>query len=367
MKVNFVDLKKMHEPIRNEIDFAIKEIVDNTAFVLGKPVELFEENFASYCQAKFGVGVSSGTAALHLSFLSLGIGKGDEVITVPNTFFATVEAILYTGAKPVFVDVQEDSFNLDAEKLEEKISDKTKAIIPVHLYGQPADMKPIQEIAEKHDLKIVEDACQAHGAEYNGKKAGSLADLSCFSFYPAKNLGAFGEGGMITGNNEELIEKARTLRAHGEKPKNTHNIVGFNYRLEALQASVLNVKLKKLDEWNSMRRNAAKNYNEALNGFEGVILPKQMPYAKHVYHLFVARVKEREKIQNLLKQNEIFTGIHYPIPVHLQPALSDFSYNKGDFPVAEKLMSEIISLPMHPFLTEEEIGFVGEKLKEVIK
>lgn len=367
MKVNFVDLKKLHEPIRDEIDDAIKGIVDNTAFVLGKTVESFEENFASYCGTKYAVGVNSGTSALHTSLLSLGIGKGDEVITVPNTFFATVEAILYTGAKPVFVDVIEESFNLDVEKLEEKISDKTKAIISVHLFGQTCDMKPIKEIAEKHSLKIIEDACQAHGAEYNGKKAGSFGDLACFSFYPPKNLGAFGEGGMITGSNEELMDKARVLRAHGEKPKNTHHVVGFNYRLEALQAAILNVKLKKLDKWNEMRRNAAKKYNEVLDGIEGLILPKEMPYAKHIYHLFVARVQERDKVQNFLKENEIFTGQHYPVPVHLQPASSFFGFKQGDFPVAEKLAKEIFSLPMHPFLTEEEIEFVGEKLKEVLK
>ncbi|PIN98727.1 MAG: hypothetical protein COT90_02905 [Candidatus Diapherotrites archaeon CG10_big_fil_rev_8_21_14_0_10_31_34] len=367
MKVNFVDLKKMHEPIRKEIDEAIKGIVDNTSFILGKPVELFEENFASYCGTKFAVGVNSGTAALHTALLSLGIGKGDEVITVPNTFFATVEAILHSGAKPVFVDAKEESFNMDPELLEEKITSKTKAIIPVHLFGQCCDMKPIKEIAEKHSLKIIEDACQAHGAEYNGKKAGSIGDLACFSFYPAKNLGAFGEGGMITGSDEELIDKARVFRAHGEKPKNTHNLVGYNYRLESLQAAVLNVKLKKLDEWNSMRRTVAKKYNEILGDIKGLILPKEMSYGKHVYHLYVARVKERDNLQDYLKEQEIFTGIHYSTPVHLQPACSFLGYTKGDFPVAEKLMQEIISLPMHPFLTEEEIDFVGEKLREGLK
>ncbi len=367
MKVNFVDLKKLHKPIREEIDKAINEIVDNTAFVLGNPVSSFEENFASYCGTKFGVGVSSGTAALHVSLLSAGIGKGDEVITTPNTFFATVEAIMHTGAKPVFVDVQEDSFNMNPEKLEEKITDKTKAVIPVHLFGQTADIKPIQEITEKNSLTLIEDACQAHGAEYNGKKAGSLGDLACFSFYPAKNLGAFGEGGFISGSNEELIEKARILRAHGEKPKNTHAVVGYNYRLEALQAAVLNVKLKQLDNWNELRRKAAENYNEVLSGIEGLILPKEMPYAKHVYHLYVARVKDRTKVQDFLKQNEIFTGQHYPVPVHLQPACSELGYKQGDFPVAEKLMNEIFSLPIHPYLTKEEIEFVGEKLKEVLK
>jgi dTDP-4-amino-4,6-dideoxygalactose transaminase len=367
MKVNFVDLRKMHEPIRKEINEAIEKIIDDSAFVLGKTVESFEENFASYCGAKYAVGVNSGTSALHLALLSSGIGKGDEVITVPNTFFATVEAILHAGAKPVFVDVQEDSFNLDPEKIEEKITEKTKAIIPVHLFGQTADMNPIKEIAEKHSLSVIEDACQAHGAEYNGKKAGSLADLSCFSFYPAKNLGAFGEGGIITGSHEELIEKARILRAHGEKPKNVHSVVGYNYRLEALQAAVLNVKLKKLDEWNSMRRNAAKKYNELLCDEEKIVLPKEMSYAKHVYHLYVVRVKEREKIQEFLRKNEIFTGQHYPTPVHLQPACSFLAYKSGDFPVAEKLAQEIFSLPMHPFLSEKEIEFVAQKLREVLE
>lgn len=367
MKVNFVDLKKLHEPIRKEIDEAIKGIVDNTSFILGKPVESFEENFASYCGTKYAVGVNSGTAALHTALLSLGIGKGDEVITVPNTFFATVEAILHTGAKPVFVDVTEESFNLDPEKLEERISDKTKAIIPVHLFGQTCDMKPIKEIAEKHSLKIIEDACQAHGAEYNGKKAGSLGDLACFSFYPAKNLGTFGEGGMITGSDEEVMDDARVLRAHGEKPKNTHSLVGYNYRLESLQAAVLDVKLKKLDKWNSMRRTAAKKYNEILGDINGLTIPKEMPYGKHIYHLYVARVKERDKVQNFLKENEIFTGVHYSTPIHLQPACSFLGYNIGDFPVSEKLMREIFSLPMHPYLTEKEIQFVGEKLREVLK
>ncbi len=364
MKVNFVDLKKMHEPIKEELNSAINEIIDNTAFVLGNPVSSFEENFASYCNTKFAVGVNSGTAALHLALLSLGIKKGDEVITVPNTFFATAEAIFHANAKPVFVDAREDSFNLDYEKLEEKITEKTKAIIPVHLFGQACDMKPIKEIAEKHSLSVIEDSCQSHGAEYNGKKTGSLGDLACFSFYPAKNLGAFGEGGMITSSNEELIEKARILRAHGESPKNNHRFVGYNYRLESLQAAILNVKLKKLDTWNSMRRNAAKKYNALLGETKGLILPKEMPYAKHVYHLFVARTKERDKLQDFLKQNEIFTGQHYPVPIHLQPACSSLGYKKGAFPVAEKLMSELFSMPMHPFLTDEEIEFTAEKIKE---
>jgi len=366
MQVNFVDLKAQYLTIKPEIDRAIEGVITNTAFVLGKAVDEFEKKFAGYCETKHCLGVNSGTSALIMALQALGIGEGDEVITTPNTFIATAEAISQAGAKPVFVDIQENSYNLDPTKLEKAITRKTKAIIPVHLYGQTADMNPILKIAEKNKIPVIEDACQSHGALYNGKKAGSLALAGCFSFYPGKNLGAYGEGGAVTTNSDEIAQKIKMLRDHGSAKKFYHEYIGNNCRLEGIQGAVLSVKLNHLDDWNGKRKNNADLYRKYLKG-TGVVLPEEMPYAKHVYHVFCIRVKEREKLIDFLKQKGIFTNIHYPIPIHLQKAYGFLGYKKGSFPVTERVVDEILSLPMFAELTEEQIKYIADSIKEFYK
>jgi dTDP-4-amino-4,6-dideoxygalactose transaminase len=366
MQVNFVDLKAQYLTIKPEIDRAIEGVITNTAFVLGKAVEELEKKFAGYCEVKHCLGVNSGTSALIMALQALGIGEGDEVITTPNTFIATAEAISQAGAQPVFVDIAENSYNLDPTKLEKAITKKTKAIIPVHLYGQPADMDPILKIAEKHKLPIIEDSCQAHGALYRGQKTGSLGLVGCFSFYPGKNLGAYGEGGAVTTNSDEIAQKIKMLRDHGSAKKFYHEYIGNNCRLEGIQGAVLSVKLDHLDDWNVKRRKNADLYRKYLKG-TGVILPEEMPYAKHVYHVFCIRVKERDKLIDFLKQKGIFTNIHYPIPIHLQKAYSFLGYKTGSFPVTERVVDEILSLPMFAELTEEQIKYTADSIKEFYK
>lgn len=361
-KVPFLDLKKQYYSIKPEVDKAIQNVIENTSFVLGPAVEEFEKNFADFCNVKYAIGVNSGTAALHLSLLSLGIGLGDEVITVPNTFIATAEAISHCGAKPVFVDIDEETYNINPDLIESKITDKTKAIIPVHLYGNPCDMERINRIAKRYNLFVIEDACQAHGAEYRGKKVGSLSDIAAFSFYPGKNLGAYGEGGIIVTNNEALANKCKLLRAHGEYPKSTHSIVGYNYRINGIQGAVLNVKLKHLNEWNELRRKKAELYNYFLKGI--LITPKINEKNKSVFHLYVIRDKERNKLAEFLKSKGIDTGIHYPRPIHLQEAYRELGLKEGDYPIAEKCMKEILSLPIFPELTEEQIRHVVNSIRE---
>lgn len=363
MKVNFVDLKAQYQTIKPEIDKAIENVISNTAFILGKAVAEFEEQFATYCGAKHCVGINSGTSALIMALKALDVGEGDEVITTTNTFIATAEAISFAGATPVLVDIEDGSYNMDPGKLEKAITGKTKAIIPVHLYGQPADMDPILEIAEKKGIPVIEDSAQAHGAQYKGKKTGGLAKVACFSFYPGKNLGAYGEGGAITTNDEEIAKKARMLRDHGSPKKFYHEFIGNNCRLEGIQGAVLSVKLKHLDKWNDGRRKNAGLYRKYLQG-TGVGLPEEMPYARHVYHVFCVRVKDREKLIDFLKEKGIFTNIHYPIPIHLQKAYSFLGYKKGDFPVTEGCMDQILSLPMFAELTEEEIKYTADCIKE---
>jgi dTDP-4-amino-4,6-dideoxygalactose transaminase len=363
MKVNFVDLKAQYQSIKPEIDSAIQDVISNTAFILGKAVADFEEQFAKYCGVKYSLGINSGTSALIMALQAVGIGKGDEVVTTPNTFIATAEAISCVGATPVFVDMEEKSYNMDPGKLEKAITKKTKAVIPVHLYGQPADMDPILEIAKKKGVVVIEDACQAHGAEYKGKRAGSLGKMGCFSFYPGKNLGAYGEGGGVTTDDEEMVRKIKALRDHGSPKKFYHEFIGNNCRLEGIQGAVLAVKLKHLDKWNDGRRKNAQLYKKHLQGTE-VKLPQEMPYAKHVYHVFCIRVKDREKLIEFLSKKEIFTNIHYPIPIHLQKAYSFLGYKKGDFPVVESSMDEILSLPMFAELTEEQIKYTTDCIKE---
>ena len=363
MKVPFVDLKIQYQDIKEEILDALNQVLDNTAFILGKSVESFEQNFAAYHDAEYGIAVNSGTTALYVALLCLNIGEGDEVIIPANTFIATANAVALTGAKPVLVDVKENTMNIDENKIEEKITNKTKAIIPVHLYGQPADMNPIVEIAKNHNLKVVEDACQAHGAEYRNRKIGSFGEIGCFSFYPGKNLGAYGEGGMVLTNDNNIARTAKMIRDHGSEKKYYHLMKGINGRMEGFQGAVLGVKLKYLAKWTEQRRANAQKYNNLLKGLD-VVIPFEEEFNKHVYHLYVIRVKEVEKLQEYLKEKEIFTGIHYPIPIHLQEAYKELNYKKGDFPITEQSAKEILSLPMFPELSEEQIEYVCENIKE---
>ncbi|MEM2995378.1 MAG: DegT/DnrJ/EryC1/StrS family aminotransferase [Candidatus Bathyarchaeia archaeon] len=354
--IPFVDLKREYLEIKGEINEAIQRVIEKGTFILGEEVEKFEEEFSSYIGVKYGVSVNSGSDALFLTLKALGISKGDEVITVSHTFIATADAITRNEAIPVFVDINPETYCIDAEKIEEKITKNTKAILPVHIYGHPADMDPILEVAQAHDLYVIEDACQAHGAEYKGRKAGSIGDAGCFSFYPIKNLGAYGDGGIIVTNNEELATKLRVLRNHGQQQKYHHNLVGVNSRLDEIQAAILRVKLKHLDEWNSRRRENAKLYNELLVDTE-ITTPAEKN-AKHAYHLYVIRCKERDKLQQHLLKNEVQTLMHYPIPVHKQRAYSNFSLSYN-LPVTEKICKEILSLPMFPQLTKREVEHVA--------
>lgn len=362
--IPFFSLRETTETIRGEVDKAIAEVIDNTAFVLGPGLESFEEAFAQYCGARFCAGTSCGTTALQLALLGFGVGEGDEVITVPNTFIATVEAIAMTGAKPVLVDVLEGTALMDPSKIEEAITPKTKAIIPVHLFGQCCDMDPIIDIAEKNDLVVIEDACQSHGAEYKGKKAGALGHAAAFSFYPSKNLGAFGEGGAVTSNDEGLNDRIKGFRHHGQMNKNEHSVLGYNYRLHSLQAAVLKVKLGYLDGWNSMRRELAERYRKNLEG-SSYWMPVEMEGCKAVYHLFPVGCQDKEKTTASLNEAGIGWGEHYPVPAHLQPAFSHLGYGEGSFPVSEKLMAKSITLPMFPELKHEDVDKVCDVLKSV--
>ena len=363
MQIPLVDLKQQYLGIKDEIDSSIQEVFNNTAFILGEKVEDFEGKFANLCNVKHCIGVNNGTSALRLALLALGIKANDEVITTPFTFIATAEAISHTGAKPVFADIDEKTYCIDPEKIEEKITKKTKAIMPVHLFGQPADMAPIMEIAEKNELKVVEDAAQAHNALYKNKKAGSIGDASCFSFYPGKNLGAYGEAGAVCTNNEEIAKKVTLLRQHGELVRYHHEVIGDNCRMEGIQGAVLGVKIKYIEEWNERRRRNAEIYNKLLGNL-GVILPYEAGYAKHIYHIYGIRAKNRDKLREFLSKNGIATGVHYPIPIHLQNAYSFMRLNEGSFPISEKISKEIISLPMFPELTEEQMEYVANSIKE---
>jgi len=364
MNIPLVDLKAQYNQIKPEIDKSIHEVLDSTKFILGPQLEAFEKEYADFCNAKHCIGVSSGTSAVHLSIQTVNIKPGDEVITVPNTFIATTECISSVGAKIKFVDIDKETYNIDVNKLEKAITDKTKAIVPVHLYGQIADMKPVQEIAEKHNLDIIEDSAQAHGAEYNGKKA-PVSNVAAYSFFPAKILGAYGDAGAVVTNNKEIAENAKLLRFHGTKDKVTYFMEGYNHRLDEIQAAILRVKLKHLNGWIEKRRQHAKTYNDLLDGI--VETPKEMPYSKHSYYLYVIRTKERDKLKEFLKKNGIGTGIHYYPPLHLQPAYKHLGYKQGSFPVTEQLTSEILSLPMYPELTEEQINYIAGKVKEFLK
>jgi len=367
MSVPFVDLKAHHAPIRAELDRAIQEVIDSGAFAGGPFVEKFEERFADYCDCQYAVGVGSGTEALWLGLLACGIGQGDEVITVPSTFMATAEAITFAGARPVFVDVDESTYTMDPAGLEAAVSSNTKAIIPVHLFGQPADLDPILRFGREYGLVVIEDACQAHGAEYKGRKVGPLADLGCFSFYPGKNLGAFGEAGAIVTNSFQLQERIRVLRDHGQVRKYHHSAVGWNCRMDGIQAAVLTVKLPYLERGNSLRRGHALQYDSALAGLEEIMTPLQASYAQHVYHIYAIRARERDEIMSLLKEKGIECGVHYPVPIHLQKAYEHLGYKKGTFPISERIAKEFISLPMFPELSEAQTDSVALGVKEVVE
>ena len=363
MNIPFLDLKIQYQSIKNEINPAIQNILDNTAFILGKSVAEFEKAFGAAHSVKHCTGVSSGTDGNHLALWALDIGPGDEVIIPADTFIATAWGATLCGATPVFVDCDAESYNIDKAKVEEKITEKTKAIVAVHLYGQAADMDPLAEIAKKHNVHLVEDAAQAHFAEYKGKRVGGLGEICSFSFYPGKNLGAYGEGGAVTTNNDDLARKVRLYRDHGSEKKYYHETYGHNYRMEGIQGAVLGVKLKYLDKWTDGRRRAASKYRELLSGVSEVVLPVELPYAKHVYHLFVLRAKRRDDLMKFLNEKGVSTGLHYPVPLHLQQCFKHLGYKKGDFPVTEELAENCISLPMFPELTDEQIGYVCEQVK----
>ena len=365
-QVPFLDLRAQHDPLRAELLAAIGEVIDRSAFAGGPMVAQLEEDFAAYCQTGVAVGVGSGTEALWLALLAQGIGPGDEVITVPNTFMATAEAISYCGAKPVFVDVDEQTYTLDPRQLERAITPRTKAVIPVHLFGQMADMDPIMEIAQRHCLMVIEDACQAHGAEYKGRRAGSIGHAGCYSFYPGKNLGAWGEAGAVVTNDRALAAKIRILRDHGQETKYHHSCIGWNARMDGIQAAVLRVKLKGLDHGNAARRAHARRYDELLSGLEHLAVPPAAEYGVHVYHLYVVRVPERDRILQALAQRGIACGIHYPKPVHLQGAYRSLGLGLGSFPVAERCAGEFLSLPMFPELTPTQVETVARELKAVL-
>ncbi len=362
-RVPLLDLKRQYNRIKDEVNSAIQDVLERQSFILGPFVEEFEKLFASYCNTKHAIGVSSGTEALFLSLKALGIGDGDEVITSPYTFFATVGSICNTGARPVFVDIDPESYNIRPDLIEKCINKNTKAIIPVHLYGQCADIDPILEIAKKHDIKVIEDAAQSIGSEYKIRKSGSIGDFGCFSFFPSKNLGGLGDGGMVTCNNDELAELIYMLRIHGGKPKNFYSIIGVNGRLDAIQAAVLAKKLRYIDQWCEERRQRASHYTEKLKDLD-IVTPRTMEHNNHVFHLYVIRAKERDKLMEYLKANNIDCAVHYPVPQHLQKCLAHLGYKEGDMPEAEKAARETLSIPIFPEITDEEQDYVIDTIKD---
>lgn len=364
MHIPLVDLKKNYFSLEKEINAAIKKVLNSGSFILGQEVDIFEQQFANFCSTKYCVGVDSGISALELGMLALGIGPGDEVITPVNSFIASSSAISFTGAKPVWADVDPQTYNIDVAKIKQKITKRTRAIMPVHLYGQPADMDQILEIAKKHNLFVIEDACQAHGAIYKGKKVGSIGNFGAFSFYPGKNLGAFGDGGAITTNDEKLAQKLKMMRNYGQKKKYNHIYQAFNKRLDTIQAAVLKTKLKQLDKWNSNRVRIANLYREHLKNLP-LVLPYVAANRKHVYHLFVIQTKKRDDLLAYLHKNGIQAGIHYPVLICEQPIYN--ALNNGiKYPNAKQLSQRIISLPIYPEMEEKQIRYVASKIKEFL-
>jgi len=364
MKIPFVNLKAQYFSIKEEIDHAIFKVIQDSAFIGGKYAKAFEQNFANYIGVKHCIGVGNGTDALYIALKALGISEGDEVITAANSFIATSEAITMTGAKVIFVDSNKDTYNIDVDKIEEVITLKTKAVMPVYLYGQPCDIDKILEIAKKNNLFVLEDCAQAHGAEYKGRRVGTFGDFGCFSFFPGKNLGAYGDAGAIVTNDDDLARKARMFANHGRIEKYNHEFEGTNSRLDGLQAAILDVKLKYLDTWIERRRAIAKMYDAALKDI--VITPSVLPNVKHVYHLYVIRIKNRDKVREPLADKGIATGIHYPIPLPFLKAYSYLGHKPADFPVAYSMKDEILSLPIHGDMTDEQVEYVIASLKDIM-
>lgn len=363
MSIPLVDLKAQYHAIKPEIDHALQRVLDNTSFILGKEVSDFETSFAAFCRTQHCVGTDSGTAALHLALLICDVKAGDEVITTTHTFVATAEVISLVGARPVLIDADPRTYNIDPNRIEAAITPRTRAIIPVHLYGQPAEMDSILALARKHNLRVIEDAAQAHGAEYRGQRAGSMGDVACFSFYPGKNLGAYGDAGALVTNNKELADRARMLRNHGRVDKYEHQVVGYGYRLDALQAAVLGAKLPHLDAWNARRRDIADRYTELLTNSD-VATPYCPPHITPIYHIYAVLTKHRDALAKHLKSRGIETGIHYPIPLHLQPVYKNLAHQPGDFPNAEKIAAEELSLPMYPELTDAQVEMIADAVRE---
>lgn len=372
VSIEFSDLRAQHREIDGEITQAIKNVINRSDFILGKEVGLFEREFARFCHSRYAVGISSGTEALFLSALSLGIGRNDEVIVPVFTYIATALAVSYTGARPVFVDIEKDTYNIDVVKTEKAITKHTKAIIPVHLYGQPANMPEILRLAKANHLRVIEDAAQAHGAAIimqDGKWhiTGSLGDIGCFSFYPSKNLGGMGDGGMVVTDNEELYKKLLILRDSGRISKYEHIIIGYNARLDTIQAAILRVKLRRLNLWNKMRSHVAAIYNNLLKDIEGIIIPHSPNSVRHIYHVYAIRTKRRDELFRRLKEKGIGVIVHYPLPLHLAGAYKDLGYKRGDFPIAEEVAGEIISLPMYPQLKETQLRYIARLIKDILR
>ncbi len=363
--IPFVDLQGQFQTIRDEVRAAVDHVLQSGQFVLGPEVAAFEREFSAYAGVAFGIGVNSGTSALHLALLAAGVRPGDDVVTVPFTFVATVAAVRYVGANPVFVDIEPGSFTMDVNRLEAALTPRTKAILPVHLYGQAVDMDPLLAIAKHHGIPVIEDAAQAHGARYKGRPVGGLGDFGCFSFYPGKNLGAYGEGGMIVTNDDQAAERLRMLRDWGAKEKYHHECLGFNYRMEGIQGAILRVKLRRLDAWNKARRAAAARYQDLLKSGR-VTVPRTLPYNEHVFHIYAIRVREREALRAFLQQRDIQTGVHYPIPVHLQKGYADARYPSGSLPSAEAASREVISLPLFPEITRSQVETVAQAVTEFV-
>jgi dTDP-4-amino-4,6-dideoxygalactose transaminase len=360
--IPLIDLAAEYRELKTEIDAAIARVFENSQFILGPETDAFEEEFAAYCGVRHAIGVNSGTSALHLALLAAGIGPGDEVITVPFTFFATVATIGYAGATPVFVDIEPSgTFNMNVRQIEAAITQRTRAILPVHLYGQPADMDPILEIARRHKLVVIEDAAQAHGAEYHGRRAGSIGDMGCFSFYPTKNLGAAGEGGLVTTNNPEYAKTIRSLRNWGEERRYYPVLKGYNYRLSGLQAAILRVKLSRLEQWIEARRKLAAEYDSLLED-AGVRRPTVSPDVRHVYCLYTIQCSARDELQQGLESAGIKTAVHYPVPIHLMPAYADERYKDGDFPIAEAAARTVLSLPLYPHMNSGQARQVAHEV-----
>ena len=360
--IPLADLKAQYRSVKPEIDAAIAGVLEHAQFALGPAVESFERDFAAYCGATEAVAVNTGTSALHVALLAAGVGPGDEVITVPFTFVATVAAIEYAGARPVFVDIDPDYCTMDPSALEGAITPRTRAVIPVHLFGQPADMDPITEIARRHTLAVIEDACQAHGAEYKGRRAGSIGDIGCFSFYPVKNLGAYGEGGAAVTSHPPYAETMRLLRSWGEKTRYEHLVRGFNYRMDGIQGAILGVKLRHLERWTEARRRLAALYGGLLAD-TAARTPRERPGVRHVYHVYAVRLLRRDEWRARLHEMGVQTGVHYPVPLHLQPAYRDLGYKAGDFPVAEAVAREVLSLPLFPEMTDAQVEEVSGVLR----